>query len=329
MEHSFDVEIAREYGVPAAVILHHLYFWIVKSKADGRNFKNGRYWTYSSINAMLKIFPYYSKNTISRTMEKLEEDGLIITGVFNEIGYDRTKWYALTDLGESICSKEQSGDSHLPKVRNAFPQNQKSIYPKSEMDLPKVRNGFTQSQKPIPDILTDIYTYKETDNKKTFSSSDDDVCSNDTSGGSSQPEKRENKKPGTGTGAKERIPTQKEANELFERLWKKYPNKRGKGSVSDKKKRDLLAAGEEQITRCIERYIEEHDRLREEGRFCPEWKQGSTFFNSGYIDYLDENFCQEEAKYEVLEEPEEPEAINLWEVDDETFERLMKEKNAL
>ena len=32
-----------------------------------------------------------------------------------------------------------------------------------------------------------------------------------------------------------------EANALFERLWKMYPNKKGKGQVSDAQKKRLLA----------------------------------------------------------------------------------------
>jgi hypothetical protein len=83
---------------------------------------------------------------------------------------------------------------------------------------------------------------------------------------------------------------QREANELFESLWNRYPNKRGKGNVSDAKKRALLEIGEEHMLRAIQRYVDEHDALERSGAFTPNWKNGSTFFNSGYIDYLDENY---------------------------------------
>lgn len=77
----------------------------------------------------------------------------------------------------------------------------------------------------------------------------------------------------------------KRANELFERLWKAYPNKRGKGQVSDAKKCKLAEIGEEHMLRAMTRYIEylkQNDWLRPQN--------GSTFFNSGYMDYLDENY---------------------------------------
>ncbi len=85
-------------------------------------------------------------------------------------------------------------------------------------------------------------------------------------------------------------PPEEDADSLFEELWKMYPNKKGKGSVSKTKKKELLKVGREQMIRCIERYIHDHDELKRSGKFCPEWKNGSTFFNSGYVDYLDENY---------------------------------------
>lgn len=317
MEHSFDIDLAEEIGIEEAIIFKHICYWVQKNEANEMNFFDGTTWTFNSVKGFNEIFYYMTPKKIRNVLTRLEELGLIKTGNFNKAQFDRTKWYAITEKG-------------------------KCIYPKRQIHLPVGANASAQKGKPIPDINT----YINTDiNKKTFSSSGDDV---------SEPAafKRTEAKPGRGEGdsillesdkrTEERIPTrqqeearkkalatQKEANEAFERLWKKYPNKRGKGSVSEKKKRDILAVGEDQMERCIERYIEEHERLREEGRFCPEWKQGSTFFNSGYIDYLDENFCQEEAICPVLEEMEEPETINLWECDDETFERLMREKNGL
>lgn len=49
----------------------------------------------------------------------------------------------------------------------------------------------------------------------------------------------------------------REARELFERLWKLYPNKRGKGQVSDVQKTRLLAVGESALVKAIERYSTE------------------------------------------------------------------------
>ena len=80
--------------------------------------------------------------------------------------------------------------------------------------------------------------------------------------------------------------------DCFERLWKQYPNKRGKGQVSDTKKKTLYEIGEEKIERALKRYLD--DLSKDSSWRKPQ--NGSTFFNSGYVDYLDENY----------EKPQEP-----------------------
>ena len=80
--------------------------------------------------------------------------------------------------------------------------------------------------------------------------------------------------------------TEETAEEFFERAWQYYPNKRGKGQVSEKSKERLMSHGWDNVKRAIDRYLKD---LKKD-----EWRQaqnGSTFFNSGYIDYLDENYA--------------------------------------
>ena len=80
-------------------------------------------------------------------------------------------------------------------------------------------------------------------------------------------------------------------NTFFETVWKLYPNKKGKGQISDSKKKALYEIGLEELTRAIERY--KSDLEKEEWRKA---QNGSTFFNSGYIDYLDANYTPLQTK---------------------------------
>jgi uncharacterized phage protein (TIGR02220 family) len=131
MNHSFNIEVAKEYGVDCAIVLEHLNFWIKKNEANGKHFYDGRYWTYNSIKAFSELFPYWSESQIRRILIKLEDSNLILTGNFNKAGYDMTKWYAVND---SLI------------LRNR------------QMDLMKSSNGFDEIVKPIPDINTYINT---------------------------------------------------------------------------------------------------------------------------------------------------------------------------
>ena len=78
----------------------------------------------------------------------------------------------------------------------------------------------------------------------------------------------------------------KEEAEHFEALWQLYPVKRGKNQVKPAQRKRLAAVSVEEMQRAIERYLEEvkaspADRV---------WKNGSTWFNGDYEDYLDANF---------------------------------------
>lgn len=133
MQHHFEVEIAEKYGVNAAIILENMRFWLAKNEANETNFHDGRCWTYNSIKAFETLFPYMSSSSISRTLKKLEEENLIITGNYNKVAYDRTKWYAFTDKARQLFKMTDS-ISHFDQMESA-----------------EMQNGFSDLTEPIPD----------------------------------------------------------------------------------------------------------------------------------------------------------------------------------
>lgn len=88
--------------------------------------------------------------------------------------------------------------------------------------------------------------------------------------------------------------SQSEINAFFENIWSLYPNKKGKGQVSDVRKRKLYDIGYDEISRAIDRY--------KDGLLKDDWRKpqnGSTFFNSGYVDYLDTNYSKPQNRQEI------------------------------
>jgi predicted phage replisome organizer len=85
-------------------------------------------------------------------------------------------------------------------------------------------------------------------------------------------------------------PSKADVNAFFESVWELYPVKKGKASVSDTKRKVLFKIGYDQMERAINRYLTE---LKKDAS----WRKpqnGSTFFNSGYVDYLDENYAPDQ-----------------------------------
>ena len=81
------------------------------------------------------------------------------------------------------------------------------------------------------------------------------------------------------------ITVQKEVENIFEHLWSMYPEKKGKGRISDADKKRIANIGVEHFTRAIDRY-----KAEIKASSFKHYQNGSTFFHSRYIDYLDENY---------------------------------------
>lgn len=87
-------------------------------------------------------------------------------------------------------------------------------------------------------------------------------------------------------------PSKAEIDKFFDSIWELYPVKKGKGQISDTKRKKLFEIGFDEMHRAINRYLKELER-------DSDWRKpqnGSTFFNSGYVDYLDDNFVPDAQK---------------------------------
>ena len=92
---------------------------------------------------------------------------------------------------------------------------------------------------------------------------------------------------------KEKKEKENKINEFFEECWMLYPKKEDKVSISISKKTELFKLGEE-LKRAVNRYKDKIETEKTEKKYI---KQGSTFFNSGYVDYLDNNFKEQSKDY--------------------------------
>lgn len=111
MNHSFNVEVATQYGIEKAILLENLFFWVSKNKANNKNIHEGRAYTYNTAEAFSELFPYLNARKIARLLREMEEEGLIISRQFGK--YDRTKSYTLSDFALSFFAPY-----NIPKLDN-------------------------------------------------------------------------------------------------------------------------------------------------------------------------------------------------------------------
>lgn len=101
----YDEEIAIKYGIEAGVLYQHFLFWIKNNKANGRNYKEGRFWTYNSRSALLTQFPELTENKIRGALNRLVEAGILMRGCFNKFAWDRTTWFAFVEEPKELAEQ--------------------------------------------------------------------------------------------------------------------------------------------------------------------------------------------------------------------------------
>jgi hypothetical protein len=152
-ETKFDDDLAVFLGVPAAVVLGKVHMWLNR-ECTVDNIFDGRRWVYNPYKRSDKKkekgireghsweenFPFYSLNTIKRAFNKLEGLGLLLSGEFNKLDGDRTKWYTID----------------YAKLEELLPYNSP---PLSEGDTPSTQNGSVGE--PLPHPSTQIESVGE------------------------------------------------------------------------------------------------------------------------------------------------------------------------
>jgi hypothetical protein len=146
MNHSFNVEIAKKYGIEKAVLLENFSFWIAKNKANKKNMFEGKAYTYNTAEAFETLFPYMKARKIAQILREMENEGLLLSRQFGK--YDRTKSYTLTDYALSLFCQ-----SIIQKLDNETYQN---------TTIKDTETGGCLNTDINTNIDTDIKPYKET-----------------------------------------------------------------------------------------------------------------------------------------------------------------------
>ena len=156
--HSFDVNLAAKYGVYEAIIIHHFQHWINHNKRLGRNFKEGRTWSYQTRAEIAAWFPYLSPNQVRRLTDRLVELKVLRKGNYNKMSLDKTIWYAfeneemftIGNFAKSIDeSATSSGKSANPVGRfaKAIPESKTDSKPDTKRDNVSTVSSFQSKKK--------------------------------------------------------------------------------------------------------------------------------------------------------------------------------------
>lgn len=138
--------LAKRIGLNEALVVQQLHYWLLNPKVGEE--RDGRRWIYNTIEDWVTQFPFWSRNTTRRILEGLEKKKIIITGNYNKLPIDRTKWYTLDyRLLEMYERPKKKG-----KVFN---------FGKSEKSGSTLANGLPNFGKPLPETPSENTNTKD------------------------------------------------------------------------------------------------------------------------------------------------------------------------
>lgn len=155
---SFDVGIARQLSVNAAIVYNHLVYWLRINKQKNYNQHNGKTWMYESISDMADYFGYLSEKQVSSALSQLVDSNLIIKGNYNKNKFDKTAWYCLENesalgFSKNLFEGDKRDVSKDTKGQSLYIQEEHQENVVGEASLP----SFSEKDKDI--TKDDVYHY--------------------------------------------------------------------------------------------------------------------------------------------------------------------------
>lgn len=156
MINSFNAKVAIQFDVNIAIFIQYLSQRTYSNIANKRHIHDGLCWTYDTLNAFCKIFPYFSLRQIRTIIDKCEELNLIKKGNYNKVGYDRTTWFALTPEAFKFYDDLDQIENIEILIESENKQDPASvaICQKWQMHLSELTNRFDESDTTIPTNIT-------------------------------------------------------------------------------------------------------------------------------------------------------------------------------
>ena len=148
----FDARIAEKYSLEEAIIISNIYGWIKHNATNDMNYHDGRYWTYNSLTAFAKQFPFWSESKVKRILIDLaggtdkkdvkpKHEPLIMKQNFNKSPFDRTVWYSFTDKF-FMYLKELGYETYTD-----FPQKETPFSADDQIDIPPADDHIPPADK--------------------------------------------------------------------------------------------------------------------------------------------------------------------------------------
>lgn len=146
--------LAKNIGLNESIVVQQVHYWLTSSKHEHEN----RKWIFNTYEEWNKQFPFWSNKTLRRIFANLVNNGILITGNFNKLGFDRTIWY-------TICYEKLS---EFNGQNDHISSGQNDHMDKDNMTTSHLVNVTTSDMVNMTTPITRYYTDNNTDNINTI-----------------------------------------------------------------------------------------------------------------------------------------------------------------
>ena len=158
--------LAEKIGLNEAIILQQIHYWL--DPRINKNFREGVYWVYNTYQDWLKQFPFWSKDTVKRTIKSLERQNLLLSKNLNEDQFNKTKWYT---INYTILEGLEKNIDQNKRKQNQFIEERK-ILPSDECILHPSISKETETTTETNNSLSQNTRVSAKDNKISTDDSD-------------------------------------------------------------------------------------------------------------------------------------------------------------
>lgn len=273
----FQTVLAIKIGVNEAIFVEKLRYLL--NPKFNKNIRGGKCWVYNTYTQWLEIFPFWSRNTLVRTIQSVEKQELVTSFHMCRDKSNRTKWYTLNyeKLGSlEIGTFTQNGQMGLPKMGKRSTQNGQMQH------LPKMGKSLYQDNtqeslsKNINKKGNTKYLEDIPSTSVNFCISSDYVCFD------ALPETTNVKTEILNCQQKQKNKTQKTNFEIekdFKKFWQEYPNKLEKAYALKCFEKAIFKTSVEKILMSLQEQKNERAERERLGLWVRPWKNPSTWLN--------------------------------------------------
>lgn len=93
-------ELAAKIGLNEAIVLQQLKYWI--NETDSGVDHDGKRWVYNTHEQWAKQFPFWSVDTVKRTLASLQKQGLVLVEKLAKSKHDQTNYYTINYLSDAL-----------------------------------------------------------------------------------------------------------------------------------------------------------------------------------------------------------------------------------